>query len=403
MQQNDIQSKAKLMRVITDGCVFPWHLKKTIMDHSYIFDIIIVGENVSSYSIEHKSIKFIDLPITPKIKIGKDITGLFYLIRLIIKEKPVIIHSIMPKSGLLSALAAFFIVPVRIHTFTGQVWQTKKGLGRFFLKLIDKLIIKLNTICLTDSPSQSKFLYEEGIFDKNKKPLKHLSQGSLGGVDLAVINLQEKNKWNEYIRSQYKIPMENIVIGFLARKTEDKGAILFLDMCKIITQKNKNVTFLFIGPDYSNGIIDNKIKNDHDLYAHLISIGQVNNHEHYLAAFDMLCLPSFREGFGSIVIDAATLQIPTIGSNISGLEDAILHMETGILFEMGNLNQLIESIELLLYDNNLLSQLGKNARIRVLKYFDSKFLSKSLIELYYEYIPKIKTPNHHVRDTLHNP
>lgn len=69
--------------------------------------------------------------------------SLFHLYRIFRKEQFDVVHSLMPKTGLLAMLAAFFVgVPHRIHTFTGQVWANKEGLARWGLKILDKIIAK---------------------------------------------------------------------------------------------------------------------------------------------------------------------------------------------------------------------------------------------------------------------
>ncbi len=98
----------------------------------------------------------------------------------------------MPKAGLLSAFAGLIgFVPKRVHTFTEQVWLDKTGFSRKFYIFVDKLIVLLCSKCLTDSPSQSKLLAENGVTDKGK-PLAYLGQGSLSGVDLSKFNLDLK-------------------------------------------------------------------------------------------------------------------------------------------------------------------------------------------------------------------
>ncbi len=383
-----LEKRQKLIRIVTDGRVVPWHLEKTIVDHCQYFDVIVVGENVTAVTKTQQSFRYIHASLTPKINLYKDLVGLIQLIFIFLKERPAIVHSIMPKAGFLTALAAFFLVPVRIHTFTGQVWQTKQGPSKFLLKLLDKIVVKLNTICLTDSASQSKFLFDEGIVGRLGEPLPYLLKGSLGGVDLRKIDFSKKEKWSNKIKSQYSVPKANLIIGYLARKTEDKGAFLFLDLCKYFSGRFNDLSFFFVGPDDSNGVIEKYISNDDCLRKVLFNVGQVENHEEYLASFDILCLPSFREGFGSIVIDAAALEIPTVGSNIPGLVDAIVDMETGILFNAGDFNAFAESVHRLINNRELLINLGMKARQRVLACYDSVIVSNALLEVYRQYLPK---------------
>jgi glycosyltransferase involved in cell wall biosynthesis len=374
--------KPKLLRVITDARVLPWHLGKTLKILKDDFDIIVVGKEVSRYQDNFTGIKLIDLPITPKINFFNDVEALVRLVILILRIKPDIVHSIMPKASLLATLASFFLVPVRIHTFTGQVWQTKLGPSRWMLKCLDKLVVKMNTLCMTDSFSQSDFLYNEGIGTAGNNPLPVISKGSLGGVDLDVIDIQKKECWRNEMRSRYNISKDTFVIGFLARKTIDKGALIILEAFELITAKYNNVALMYIGPDDSAGVLD-KYKWDHpDWNASVIEIEAVASHEKYLASFDVLCLPSFREGFGSIVIDAAALAIPTIGSRIYGLTDAIIENETGLLFECGSKQHLVEAVSSLIEDRAFLVRLGSAAYQRAVKNFDCRVLAAELGKLY---------------------
>lgn len=380
--------KPKLLRIVTDARVVPWHLGKTLRTLEGDFEIYVAGDFVSQYESLFPGITFVDLPIQPKINLFRDLKGLFYLVVLIFKIKPKIVHSIMPKAGLLTALASFFLVPIRLHTFTGLVWQTKSGFSKSALRLLDKLVVKLNTLCMTDSFSQSEFLFKEGIRTRENEPLPVISRGSLGGVDLDIIDINNKALWRNQIRHTYNIPEGKFVIGYLARKTSDKGAMLMLDVFQVLAAINDNVVLMFIGPDDSAGELDKYKSRQPNWNKSVIEIDAVESHQKYLSAFDVLCLPSFREGFGSIVIDAAALSVPTVGSKIFGLTDAIVENETGLLFECGNKDELIKSINLLLGNDNLVDKLGKAAYQRTVKFFDYKILSMELASLYIELITR---------------
>lgn len=371
----------RVMRVVTDSRVVPWHLGKTLNMMTRDFHVIVVGENVTDYKDDYREITFIDVPITPKICIRKDFAALIKLILIIAKYKPHIVHSIMPKAGLLSAIAAFFLVSVRIHTFTGQVWQNMAGSSRKYLRYLDKLVVYLNTLCFTDSHSQSNFLFLEGIRDHGVA-LSVLSKGSLGGVDLDKISLANKRAWRLKTRSKYQIDDKSFVIGYLARKTREKGAILILDAFRRIREKYPFVYLMFIGPDDSHGELECHKFDNPDWGINVIEIGAVFEHEEYLASLDLFCLPSFREGFGSIVIDAAALAIPTVGSRISGLVDAVVDCSTGMLFECGNCDDLYEKLCFFIESPESVKNYGSAAYERVLNHFDSSIIYSELKKAY---------------------
>jgi glycosyltransferase involved in cell wall biosynthesis len=113
-------------------------------------------------------------------------------------------------------------------------------------------------------------------------------------------------------------------------------------------------------------------------------VGQVENHELYLAISDALCLPSYREGFGSIVIDAAALGVPAIGSNIPGLVDSIEDGKTGLLFPAGDVDALAGIMAEFLENPGKYAKMRLSARTRVDEFFTADVLYDALKALYLE-------------------
>lgn len=373
--------KTKIIRVVTDPYAVKYHMPNTLSRIVTDFDVIVVGQNVTQFAKTYPDIKFINLNISRKISYLADICAVIGLIKIIIKYKPHIIHSLMPKASLISALAGFLCrVPVRLHTFTGQVWATKHGLSKYFLRKFDSLVNVLNTECLTDSSSQSDFLYENGITSKGK-PLPVLIKGSLSGVDIS--RFSHKNLANDAnkLKLDLNLNSSHFVFAYIARKTVDKGALDMLEAFHITYLKHNLARLLFIGPD-EDGLIDGLKLNRSELFAGVIEKGSVSNHEIYLSISNVLCLPSHREGFGSIVIDAAALGIPTIGTKIPGLLDSIVDNETGILAELGDVatfaDLMLNSIE----HPARFESFGANAKARVDKYFTADIHYEALKDFY---------------------
>lgn len=376
-----MSKKLKVVRVVTASYVVPWHLNNSLKRMSADFEVCVVGQNVSANRDLYPAIQFIDIDINRKFSVFKDVIALITFYRFLRAYQPDVVHSIMPKAGLLTALAGFLArVPVRIHTFTGQTWATQKGLSRSFFYGIDRFINFLNQRCLTDSLSQSDFLLEHGIAYQNQA-LPVLSKGSLSGVDLARFNQQNLAQDAQQLREDLKLTKTNIVLSFIARKTRDKGAIDMLQAFSLIPNQEHNIKLLFVGPD-EDGEIANLHETHPELFNNVIEVGHVNNHEVYLAITDILCLPSHREGFGSIVIDAAAMGVPTIGSRIPGLIDSVSEGETGILVEDENIPSFAQAIELLINNQTMRLEMGRAAKSRVDQYFSADILYAALKNFY---------------------
>jgi glycosyltransferase involved in cell wall biosynthesis len=376
-----VSKKLKVVRVVTASYVVPWHLNNTLKRMSADFDVCVVGQNVSANRDLYPAIQFVDIDINRKYSVFKDFIALISLYKFLRSYQPDIVHSIMPKAGLLTAFAGFLArVPVRIHTFTGQTWATQRGFSRRFFYAIDKLINFLNQRCLTDSLSQSEFLFKHHITYRNQA-LPVLSKGSLSGVDISRFNKQQLAADAEVLRASLGLTKTNIVLSFIARKTRDKGAIDMLQAFSSIENPDHHIKLLFVGPDEDGEIINLRTTRP-DLFSNVIDVGHVNNHEVYLAITDILCLPSHREGFGSIVIDAAAIGVPTIGSRIPGLIDSVADGETGILFEFGNITEFVRSIKLMINDQALRHKMGIAAKSRVDEYFSADKLYSALKDFY---------------------
>ena len=236
-------------------------------------------------------------------------------------------------------------------------------------------------MCLTDSPSQSTFLYEHKIACEGR-PLPVLSKGSLSGVDIARFDKQTLADRADQLRDSLKINKSDFVFAFIARKSQDKGSIDVLKAFARVSDIHPNAKLLFVGPDESDGEIERLRKSAPGMFNNVIDVGQVGNHEVYLAATDVLCLPSYREGFGTIVIDAAAVGVPTIGSNISGLRDSIEDGKTGQLFPAGDVGALTQIMLDTIEDPKKYQEMGAAARARVDAFFTADLLYSSLKALY---------------------
>jgi glycosyltransferase involved in cell wall biosynthesis len=379
--------KFRVLRVVTASYVVPWHLNNTLNRITDDFDVSVVGQNVTLNQSNYPKIKFIDIDINRKTNLLADIKALFNLCIIIFKYKPHIIHSIMPKAGFLASLAGVICrVPVRLHTFTGQTWVAKKGFARYIYYFFDVVVNKLNTECLTDSFSQSIFLAENHITNSGR-PLHVLSKGSLSGVEISRFNFELNYENRITLRESLGINTDEFVFSFIARKTQAKGALDMLNAFSLISSFYPKTRLLFIGPDEDGKIKKLQLSNP-QLFNKVIEIGHVDNHEEYLAITDVLCLPSYREGFGSIVIDAAAMRVPAIGSRIPGLTDSIVENVTGLLFREGNIDEFVKKMILFIENPGLQLELGVNAKNRVDEFFTADKLYFSLKEFYNNYLSK---------------
>jgi glycosyltransferase involved in cell wall biosynthesis len=377
--------KMKIVRVVTSAHVIPWHLENTLTRLINDFEVCVVGDGVSKFKSVYPDVKFVDIYIDRKINLIADLKAFFCLYLFFKSYKPDIVHSIMHKAALLTAISSFFaLVPVRINTFTSQYWATKAGLARFAIYSSDYIVNYLNTACLTDSHSQSRYLAEHHI-SRNGKPLPVLMKGSLSGVNIDRSTYDSLALEASNLRLKLGLVGGEYIFLFLARKSKDKGIFDLIDAFQLVKLSHPGARLLFVGPDESNGLLKKRKDLNPEIFSSIIEIDQsVDDREVYFAISDILCLPSYREGFGSVVIDAAAQSVPTIGTNIPGLVDAIIDGETGILVPAGSVQELAKAMLDCITNKDKYVSMGKLAKKRVYENFTADLLYASLKSFYFD-------------------
>lgn len=323
----------------------------------------------------------VPIAIERKISPLADLAALYFLYRLFRKQRFDLIHSVSPKAGLLAMMAGFLAHSGRrLHVFTGQVWATRSGMVRYGLKWIDRLLAALATHLLVDSRSQRDFLVAEAVLNPRKATV--LANGSISGVDPARFHPEEKARAD--VRRELGISEEDIVFLFLGRLNRDKGvhdlSLAFAQMCK----QRDNAWLVMVGPD--EGEMKSRVSEICRECANRVRmVDYTNQPERYMAAADVFCLPSYREGFGTVVIEAAACAVPAIASRIYGLTDAVVEGKTGILHEAGDIASLVQAMSKIADDPLLRRNLGGAARRRALADFSMTGLTAALLD-YYEKI-----------------
>ena len=323
-------------------------------------------------------IPVICVPIVRNISPRQDMIALFKLVRLFRKERFNVVHSVTPKAGFLAALAGFVArVPTRIHWFTGQVWATKRGFLRHLLKAIDRITVACTTHQLVDSHSQRMFLADQGVLGTGCGVV--LASGSICGVDLA--KFQPNAQARSHIRASLGIAETDSVALFVGRLQPEKGVLEVAQAFLQMADACPKLHLVLAGPDEAG--IEASIKSMlQSVRNRLHSVGFVNCPEQYMAACDFLLIPSHREGFGSVVIEAAACEIPSIGTNIYGLSDAIIDGKTGILIPRSDISALeVAMARLALYGDER-RVMGEMARMRVLEEFQQCIIVNALLAFY---------------------
>lgn len=313
----------------------------------------------------------------------RDLAALVHLVWLFRRNRFHIVHSTTPKAGLLTALAGWIArVPIRLHTFTGQPWVTMSGPLRWISRVSDRVIGQLNTFCYADSPSQRAFLIRQGIVSSDQ--IAVIGTGSLAGVDTARFDRAHfRTAERNQVQRELGIAPGAVVLLFIGRVTRDKGIGELLAAFHALRASGLVVELVLVGPlEIGRAEEDQRLERDLRQTGGVHAVGYNDRPEQYLAISDILCLPSYREGFGTVVIEAAAMAIPTVGTRITGLSDAVVDGETGLLVPPRNAAALEQALRRLIEDQALREQFGRAARERCLREFDARVVNRRLADEY---------------------
>jgi len=318
------------------------------------------------------------LPIERAIAPLRDLRCLARLIRLMRTERFDLVHSMTPKAGLLAMVAGRIArVPVRIHTFTGQVWATRTGIARAALRWLDKTMARAATFALADSQSQRSFLASERVVSASK--IAVLANGSVSGVDATRFRPDPMRR--RLVRESLGIPMTDVVLLFVGRINRDKGVMDLARAFAILADRRADIRLLVVGPDEEGltGAIRDVCSRH---LARLHFCAYTNAPEDFMTASDVLCLPSYREGFGTVIIEAAVTGLPAVASRIYGVVDAVVDGKTGLLHEPADLSGLTGQLERVISDPELRRSLGAEAQARATRDFSQSTITSAVLDVY---------------------
>ncbi|MFN8346195.1 MAG: glycosyltransferase family 4 protein [Spirosomataceae bacterium] len=309
------------------------------------------------------------IPFRRKISPLKDLQSLYRLKLYFQSKKPQIVHGNTPKAAFLSMLAAWYSgVPIRIYEMHGLPLET----ATFGHKILYKLAEKWACHCATHVIAVSHSLRQTAIDNKLVSPPKIsvMHNGSCNGVDAAHTfnpeNITEHRL--EQLRRKYQLTKNQPIVGFVGRLVADKGIDELYKAWQSVKHSHLNAKLLLIGGDEEEKLPEpfkQKLQSDSDI----CWTGEVSEIAPYYALMDFLVLPSHREGFGNVVLEAAAMGKPTIGFHVTGLKDAIVENETGIFCRNRTYEELAEKILFYLQNPETAQRHGKAARQRALADF----------------------------------
>jgi len=280
-------------------------------------------------------------------------------------------------------IAAFLAgVPVRVYTIHGLPFVTSRGLRRLILTATERVACALASQVLCVSESVREVAVANAICSPRR--IKVLGSGSANGVDAQSrfnpnrISSQER----ERTREKLGIPPDAVVAGFVGRLVGEKGLRELVSAWHLLRAELPNLRLLVIGPHDVNDALDASTVRELESDPRICMAGAQWDTPPFFAAMDVLCLPSYREGFPTVLLEAAAMGIPAVATEIPGCVDAVEDGVTGRLVPARDPSALAQALRSYVLSAGLRQQHGRAARDRALKSFQVEVIQQAQLEEY---------------------
>jgi len=383
--------KLKLLRITTVPISLKILLKDQLRFMNKHFDVV----GVSSYGKElfevekQEGIRVVALDMSREITPLKDIVSLFKMVFLILKEKPQIVHTHTPKAGIIGMLASWICrVPVRLHTVAGLPVTEAIGLKKKVLLFVEKLTYICSTRVYPNSYGLQDYILKNKLCKKDK--LKVIGQGSSNGIDTKYFKKSDEIilKTN-FLKQKYYLENQ-FTFCFIGRVVKDKGVNELLFAFDKLIKDYKNIKLLLVGrfEEKLDPILEKSYK-ILETNKNIINVGFKNDIRAYLASSDVFVLPTYREGFPNVVLQACAMGLSCIVTNINGCNEIITNNQNGLIVEPKNIDELYRAMKRYLDDKNLVKKLSFNIRDNIIKKYNRELFFNDLFEEYNEVLKSV--------------
>lgn len=372
---------SKILRAVTvsESVEFYTPIVKNLQEKGY--EVVSVSSSGPELDLLRKDgIKVIEVPMERHISLIKDLLSFKNLVFIFRKEKPRMVHSMTPKAGLLCMIASYIThVPIRVHTFTGLVWPTAKGLTRRILMFTDWLTCACATHIIPEGDGVLNDLHKH----ITKKPMKVLGYGNVRGVDMTRFS-----KRDEVLNLSESL-IKNTVFTFIfvGRIVGDKGINELIEAFLELLKVHNNIRLFLVG-NYEQDLdpILKLTKDRIDSTPEIKSVGPKFGDEllAYYASSDCFVFPSYREGFPNTVMEAGAMDLPSIVTDTNGSREIIENGKNGVIIPSKDVDSLYKAMRQMIEDKDAYNTMVANARPMIESRFEQSFVRKCLLDFYEE-------------------
>lgn len=352
---------------------------------SHGFDVLMISADGKELPevIAHEQCPHIIVPMTRKITPVQDLRCLFKLVRIFRKEKPDIVHTHTPKAGLLGMLAAKIAgVPVRIHTVAGLPLMAETGFKYQLLSFIEKLTYAAAKEVWPNSNSLKKYIVDHRLCKTAK--LRIIAKGSSNGINIDRFNEAAlDNKVLEEIKQQLHYSPNITYLLCIGRLVKDKGLVELVNVFTQLQKNNDTLRLVLVG-EYEASLDPLPAATLQEIASNpgIVHIRWTNQVEYYMELADIFVFPSHREGFPNVLLQAGAMKLPVVCSRITGNIDIVTHHETGLIFDKGNVQQMLEQLHFALAQPQRMQAMAEALQLDIQQHYRRENIWQNMLDTY---------------------
>ena len=378
----------KLLRITTVPISLKILLKDQLRFMNQYFEVVGVSSNNKELKEVEKDegIRTIELNMSREITPFKDLVSLVKMVFIILKEKPDIVHTHTPKAGIVGMLASWICrVPNRLHTVAGLPVMEAVGTKKKILLFVERLTYNCATKVYPNSYGLQDYILKNNLAKKEK--IKVIGYGSSNGIDTNYFSrTNEILEKAEAISKEYNLK-DNFIFCFVGRVVRDKGIDELTYAFDKLNKKIKNIKLLIVGK-FEDDLdpISNSSKQILKTNQNIINVGFQDDIRPYLALGSVFVLPTYREGFPNVVLQACSMGLSCIVTNINGCNEIIKDNKNGIIIKPKDKDELYSAMKKYVENKKLAEQLSLNIRNDIIKKYDRVKFHKILLDEYNEVV-----------------
>lgn len=325
-------------------------------------------------------IRHIPVPMTRTFTPGADLRALAQLVRVMRRERFTIVHTHNPKPGLLGQLAARLAhVPVVVNTVHGFYFHDHMPApARRFYIALEKIAARCSDLILSQNSEDIATAIRLGICPPDK--IKHLGNG----IDVERFRRDRLDPARlAALRRELGLG-EGPVVGFVGRLVAVKGLLDLLAAARLILAEAPTARFLIIGPpDHEKpDALTPAVAREYGVAAACVFTGLRQDLPELYALMDVFVLPSYREGFPRVAMEASAMGVPCVVTDVRGCREAVEPGRNGVRVPLADPPALAQAVLALLAQPDEARRLGAGGRVLALERFDERRVFEKVLDAY---------------------